>query len=153
MSISNFLNYEAKSIILLICRIFVGGFFFFSGFDKLFTEAGWQRMYETISGAGIPLPYINTLLASLTEMLAGLFISIGFMFELSSLALIFVMSVAIFTTKLAVYKIVPFKLESFKDFLFTTIYSVEPLYIIIFITFILAGSGRYSLDKLLSDKF
>jgi putative oxidoreductase len=99
-------------------------------------------MYETIAGAGIPIPRVMAYFVSSVEFICGSLLVIGLLSSLCCIALIFDMIVAIATVQLATIA----KGLSFIDWLDDFLYLPEVLYIIIFIWLIFSGPGRVSVD-------
>jgi putative oxidoreductase len=127
---------------ILLARISLGAFFTISGGNKLFVAAHTREMYETIAGAGIPIPRVMAYFVSSVEFICGSLLVIGLLSSLCCIALIFDMIVAIATVQLATIA----KGLSFIDWLDDFLYLPEVLYIIIFIWLIFSGPGRVSVD-------
>ena len=100
-------------------------------------------MYETLAGAGIPLPHFMTYFVSSVEFIGGCLLFIGLLSNLCCSALIIQMIVAITTVRLAT---IPAG-HSFLDWLDDFLYLPETMYIIILIWLICSGPGRLSVDK------
>lgn len=83
-----------QPIFLLAVRLFWGWQFFKSGFGKLEDLDGLATYFQTLD---IPFPTISAYLASITEMVGGLFLLIGFFSRVVAIPLIFTMLVALFT--------------------------------------------------------
>lgn len=99
-------------------------------------------MYETLAGAGIPLPHSTTYFVSSVEFIGGCLLVIGLLSSLCSAALIIDMTVAIITVRLATIRAGISLLDWLDDFLFLP----ETMYIIILIWLICSGPGRFSVD-------
>ena len=127
---------------ILLARISLGLFFAISGGNKLFVASRTRQMYETLAGAGIPLPHLLTYLVSSVEFVGGCLLVMGLMSSLCCAALIIQMIVAITTVRLAA---IPAGL-SFLDWLDDFLYLPETLYIIILIWLVCSGPGRVSVD-------
>ena len=127
---------------ILLARISLGVFFAISGGNKLFVAAHTREMYETIAGAGIPIPRVMAYFVSSVEFICGSLLVIGLLSSLCCIALIFDMIVAIATVQLATIA----KGLSFIDWLDDFLYLPEVLYMIIFIWLIFSGPGRVSVD-------
>ena len=127
---------------ILLARISLGVFFAISGGNKLFVANRTRQMYETLAGAGIPLPHFMTYFVSSVEFIGGCLLVIGLLSSLCCAALIIQMIVAITTIRL---EVIPAGL-SFLDWLDDFLYLPETLYIIILIWLICSGPGRVSVD-------
>lgn len=99
-------------------------------------------MYETLAGAGIPLPHSTTYFVSSVEFIGGCLLVIGLLSSLCSAALIIDMTVAIRTVRLATIRSGISLLDWLDDFLFLP----ETMYIIILIWLICSAPGRFSVD-------
>jgi len=53
-------NRSLEEFAVLLARISLGVFFAISGGNKLFVTSQYKLMYETIVGAGIPVPHVIT---------------------------------------------------------------------------------------------
>ena len=127
----------------LLARISLGVFFAISGGNKLFVASRTRQMYETLAGAGIPLPRFMTYFVSSVEFIGGCLLFIGLLSSLCCSALIIHMIVAITTVRLAT---IPAG-HSFLDWLDDFLYLPETMYIIILIWLICSGPGRLSVDN------
>src|SRR5215470_20285993 len=128
---------------ILLTRISLGVFFAISGGHKLFVASRTRQMYETLAGAGIPLPHFMTYFVSWIEFIAGCLLVMGLLSSLCCAALIIQMIVAITTVRLTM---IPAGL-SFLDWLDDFLYLPETMYIIILIWLICSGPGRLSVDN------
>ncbi|MFW2159797.1 DoxX family membrane protein [Acinetobacter beijerinckii] len=86
-----------QQFVIFLIRISIGIFFFTTGFNKLFVEKNKLIMLETIIDAGIPFPEIMSTFVSTTEMLAGLFLLLGLLTQLSSILLFIICLTALYT--------------------------------------------------------
>jgi putative oxidoreductase len=82
---------------LIIARVALGLFFLTTGYNKLFLEKNQQIMLETITSAGIPFPEVMSIIVSLFEFVFGLLLTLGLFTQLSSLILMVICLVALFT--------------------------------------------------------
>jgi putative oxidoreductase len=64
-------NRSLEELAVLLARISLGVFFAISGGNKLFVAGQYKIMYDTISGAGIPFPYVMTYFVSSIEFVCG----------------------------------------------------------------------------------
>ena len=121
---------------LLLLRLFVGYFFFETGWGKIHNlETFTQRFIEW----GIPMPAFNAALSAWTEVVGGLLIMAGLATRLISIPLIINMVVAVVTVKIK-------KVEGLDDFVELD----EPLYALAFLVLLFAGPGKASLDYLIT---
>jgi putative oxidoreductase len=135
-------NRSWEQFAILLARVSLGAFFSISGGNKLCVASRTRQMYETLAGAGIPLPHFMTYFVSSVEFISGCLLVIGLISSLCCAALIVQMIVAITTVQLAT---IPTGL-SFLDWLDNLLYLPETMYIIILIWLICSGPGRVSVD-------
>ena len=120
----------------LLMRLFVGYFFFETGWAKLHNlDSFTQRFIEW----GIPHPAFNAALSAYTECIGGALMVVGLLTRPVSIPLIINMIVAVVTVKLK-------KVASLDDFVELD----EPLYALTFFWLLIAGPGRVSLDYLIA---
>ena len=118
---------------LLLLRIAVGSVFFQAGLGKFMN---FDRTAAFFTNIGIPLPELNTVLAAGTELIGGAFLILGFMTQLVSVPLAFVMFIALITAHLG-------DINSLMD-----LFSQTPfIYLLIFLLLSSTGAGKWSLDK------
>lgn len=115
-------NFEKNSKnIYIICRILIGLFFFIAGFNKLFHPIFQGYMFNTISNIGFPFPAFTANFTAFCECIFGLFLMLGLWTRLSSVFLIIIILVALFTHDLATIpkELIPIKPE-------TGVYEMDP---------------------------
>lgn len=61
----------SEQLSILLARVALGVFFAISGGKKLFVASRTRQMYETLAGAGIPLPHSTTYFVSSVEFIGG----------------------------------------------------------------------------------
>ena len=127
---------------ILLARISLGVFFAISGGNKLFVASRTRQLYETLAGAGIPIPHFMTYFVASVEFVGGCLLIIGLLSSLCCAALVVQMIVAIATVRLAT---IPAGL-SFLDRLDDFLYLPETMYILILTWLICSGPGRVSVD-------
>jgi putative oxidoreductase len=127
---------------ILLARVSLGVFFAISGGNKLFVASRTRQMYETLAGAGVPLPHFMTYFVSSVEFVGGCLLAIGLLSSLCCAALIVQMIVAIATVRLAS---IPAGL-SFLNWLDDFLYLPETMYILILIWLVCSGPGKVSVD-------
>ncbi len=116
----------------LIVRLFFGYFWAETGWAKLHNLDGF---IERFVGWEIPFPVFSATLSAWAEFLGGVFLMLGLLTRLTSLALIFNMIVAIVTVVIK-------KVGGFDDFIELD----EFVYILIFFWLFMAGPGKVSID-------
>jgi putative oxidoreductase len=128
---------SSTPIWLLLIRITIGLIFIQTGLGKL------QNITETtafFSQLGIPLPYINAVIASLTEFIGGIALVIGVATRPAAMALVIVMCVALLTAHLP-------EIHTFSDFLI-----IQDLDYILLLGILLSqGAGKFSIDYILTQ--
>lgn len=126
-----------------IMRIALGVFFFASGFNKVFVPENQAMMLETITDAGIPFPAFMAFFVAGSETLFGLLMAAGFLTRLSSLVLMIISLVALFTVGL---HHIPANLNllTWYSWLF---YLPESAYIVICLLLVVQGGGPLSVDR------
>jgi len=119
----------------LLLRLFVGYFFFETGWGKIHNLDAFA---ERFAGWGIPFPYFNAVLSAYTELIGGGLMVAGLLTRLVAIPLIINMLVAIVSVKLA-------SVSGLNDFVELD----EPLYLLVFFWLMISGPGLVSLDSLL----
>lgn len=123
------------SIPLLLTRLTIGIIFVQSGFGKLTHIADTTQFFVEL---GIPLPHLNAIFSSSTELLAGTFMVVGFLTRLSAIPLTIIMLVAIITAQAT-------NVGSISEFVGLQ----EWDYIVMLSVILIAGPGKASIDYLL----
>jgi putative oxidoreductase len=126
---------DAQWVPQLLVRLFVGYFFFESGWGKIHNLDTFAERFEEW---GIPAPAFNAALSAWTEFLGGLFIVLGLFTRLVSIPLFINMLVAVLAVRLK-------KVGGLDDFVELD----EPLYALSFLWLFFSGPGWVSLDHLL----
>jgi len=116
----------------LLVRLFVGSFFFETGWGKIHNLDAFA---ERFAGWGIPHPYFNAVLSAYTEWIGGALIAVGLLTRIVAIPMIINMAVAIVSVKLA-------SVSSVSDFVELD----EPLYLLSFFWLMISGPGVASLD-------
>lgn len=119
---------------LLLLRLSIGYVFLLSGQGKLLNL---ERTASYFASLHIPFALFNAILASSTEFLGGILLMAGLFTRVTSLALGFVMVIAIVTARLP-------NIGTVGEFAGL----IEWAYLLIFVSFVFAGAGAISLDKL-----
>lgn len=135
-----------QQLVLFLIRISIGIFFFTTGFNKLFVEKNKLIMLETIIDAGIPFPTIMSTFVSATEMLAGLFLIIGLLTQISSILLFIICLTALYTVGIHT---IPEGLD-LMTWLSWFFYIHDLLYMFILAILITSRPSMLSLDRILS---
>ncbi|HEX2148457.1 MAG TPA: DoxX family protein [Pseudorhizobium sp.] len=77
-------NTTTNNLLLLTARVLLSAMFIMSGYPKLLDPAGTAGM---IAGAGFPAATLLAYLAGLFELVAGLFVLVGFQTRISAILL------------------------------------------------------------------
>ncbi|AZA83688.1 DoxX family protein [Chryseobacterium lactis] len=148
-------NFEKNTNnIYILCRILIGLFFFIAGFNKLFHPIFQGYMFNTISTIGFPFPQFTANFTALFECLFGLFLMLGLWIRISSVFLIIIILVALFTHDLSsipkelipinpatgVYEMDPFTWLSY------FLYLPQTLYLLFLILFLFQGCTGLGID-------
>lgn len=141
-------NTTSASWFLFLYRVLIGLFFFASGYNKLFTEAGQAIMLETITKAGIPFPEYMAWFVASVELGAGALLAIGFLSRFSALALWVISFVAMI--KVGIYSI-PAGIDLLTWYSWL-LYLPETLYMILLLVIVVQGSGTLGLDHLIGKR-
>jgi putative oxidoreductase len=128
-------------------RVLIGIFFCISGGTKLFVQAQFGVLEQTLVQSHIPFPHANALFVSMVEFACGAGLVLGLLTPLCAAMLMGDMIVAIATNRIHSIQASGF-LAWLDDFL----YLPETLYTLILVWLIFSGPGRYSLDGLISRR-
>jgi putative oxidoreductase len=120
----------------LLVRLFVGYFFFETGWAK---AQHLDAMTERFVGWGIPLPGLSVVVSVYTELVGGALLVLGLGTRLAAIPLLINMLVAIVTVNIRTVD----GLDEFVEL-------DTPLYALFFLWLLFAGPGRASLDHLLA---
>ncbi len=124
--------WEQSWIPALLTRLFVGYFFFTSGWAKSHNLATFTKNFAEW---GIPFPAFNAALSAYTEMIGGALTMVGLAMRLVSIPMIINMAVAIISVKMK-------DVHSLADFANLD----EPLYALVYVWLFFSGAGWASLD-------
>ncbi|HDX0861680.1 TPA: DoxX family protein, partial [Stenotrophomonas maltophilia] len=80
-------RHGVEAFLLLIARIVAGVMFCVSGWNKVFTDAGRERMVHTLVDAGIPFPVFSAPVLGGIEWIAGGLLVLGLLSRPSALLL------------------------------------------------------------------
>ena len=116
----------------LLTRLFVGYFFFTSGWAKIHDLSTFTANFQSW---GIPYPAFNAALSAYTECVGGALTIAGLGMRFVSIPMIINMTVAVLSVKLK-------EVSSLSDFANLD----EPLYALTYIWLLFAGAGWLSLD-------
>jgi len=120
----------------LLTRLFVGYFFFTSGWAKIHDLSSFTANFRDW---GIPHPAFNAALSSYTECIGGALTIAGLGMRFVSIPMITNMVVAILSVKLK-------EVTSLTDFVNLD----EPLYALVYVWFFFFGAGWVSVDGVLN---
>ena len=124
--------WEQAWIPALLTRLFVGYFFFSSGWAKSHNLATFTKNFAEW---GIPFPAFNAALSAYTEMIGGALTIVGLGMRFVSIPMIINMAVAIISVKMK-------DVHSLADFANLD----EPLYALVYVWRLFSGAGWASLD-------
>jgi putative oxidoreductase len=120
----------------LLTRLFVGYFFFTSGWAKIHDLSSFTANFASW---GIPDPAFNAALSSYTECIGGALTIAGLGMRFVSIPMIINMVVAILSVKLK-------EVTSVTDFVNLD----EPLYALVYVWLLFVGAGWASLDGIIA---
>jgi putative oxidoreductase len=126
-------------------RVLIGIFFCISGGTKLFVQAQFGVLEQTMVQSHIPFPYASALFVSMVEFACGAGLALGLLTPLCAATLMGDMIVAIATNRIHSIQASGI-LAWLDDFL----YLPEVLYTLILVWLIFSGPGRYSVDGLIA---
>jgi len=127
---------DAEWVPQLLMRLFIGYFFFETGWGKVHNLDG---MAERFAGWGIPAPAFSAALSGYTELLGGALVLAGLFTRLASIPMAVNMLVALVVVKMK-------KVSGIDDFVELD----EPLYALSFLWLVFSGPGKASLDHLVA---
>lgn len=128
--------------VMLAGRVVAGVMFSVSGWNKLFTVPGRDRMLATLHDAGIPWPALSAPVLGAIEWLAGALLVLGLLSRPSAVVLAAICVVAALTDGIAR---IPAGLGVL-DWLSWFFYLTEVPLAVLLLWLALAGSGRFALD-------
>src|ERR1700685_1515811 len=126
-------------------RVMIGIFFCISGGTKLFVQAQFGVLEQTLVQSHIPFPRANALFVSMVEFACGAGLALGLLTPLCAAMLMADMIVAIATNR--IHSIQASGVLAWIDDL---LYLPEVLYALILILLIFSGPGRYSVDGIIA---
>jgi putative oxidoreductase len=139
---------DGEWIPMTAARVLIGIFFCISGGTKLFVQAQFRVLEQTMVQIHTPFPHITALFVATVEFACGAGLALGLLTPLCAAMLTGDMIVAIATTSIHTIKSSGF-LAWLDDFL----YLPEVLYVLILVWLIFSGPGRYSVDGLIASRF
>lgn len=131
-----------EAFLLLLARIVAGVMFCVSGWNKLFTDAGRERMVHTLVDAGIPFPVLSAPVLGAIEWIAGGLLVLGLLTRPSALLLAAICAVAALTDGIAR---IPVGL-SVLDWLSWFFYLSEVPLGVLLLWVAAVGSGRFAIE-------
>ncbi|WP_223607395.1 DoxX family protein [Chryseobacterium sp. OSA05B] len=151
---------KAGDLFYVICRISIGLFFFITGFNKLFHPVFQGYMLKTISSLGFSNPQLMANFVAFNEAFWGLFLLLGLLTRFSSLSLMVIMLVALFTKDIHSIptELVPVDpavgTRSMDPFTWLTYFFYLPqvLFIMLLGMFSLNGYRAFGIDQLIKKK-
>jgi putative oxidoreductase len=139
---------DLEQYAILLVRVLIGLFFAISGANKLFVAGGRKAIYETLVKAKVPFPRQTAYFVAGVEFVGGSLLTVGFLSNPASVALLIDMVVAILTS---VVSTLPKGLSPL-TWLDDLLYLPEVLYVLFFIWLICSGPGKFSVDSWLAGK-
>jgi len=128
-------------------RVLIGVFFCISGGTKLFVQAQFGVLEQTLVESHIPFPHANAIFVSTVEFACGAGLALGLLTPLCAATLIGDMLVAIATNRIH-----SIQAKSVLAWIDDFLYLPEVLYILILVWLIFSGPGRYSVDGLIAGR-
>ncbi len=133
----------AEGWLLLAARLVAGVMFCVSGWNKVFTVPGRERMVHTLIDAGIPLPVMAAPVLGTIEWIAGGLLVLGLLSRPASLLLAAICVVAALTDGVGR---IPAGLGVL-DWLSWFFYLSEVVLAVLLLWVAAAGSGRLALER------
>lgn len=134
---------DKKDLALLIVRIVTGVIFIFHGYQKL--QMGFEGVSRFLMSLSFPSSQLFAYVLTLTELLGGIFLVLGFLSRLWALLLSFVMIVAIATVKIKIGLIAPLNQPGVGM-------ELDLALLAGLLSILLQGPGKYSVDLSLLKK-
>ena len=131
-----------EALLLLLARVVAGVMFCVSGWNKVFTDAGRERMVHTLVDAGIPFPVVSAPVLGAIEWVAGGLLVLGLLSRPSALLLAAICAVAALTDGIAR---IPAGL-SVPDWLSWFFYLSEVPLGVLLLWVVAVGSGRFAIE-------
>ncbi|HXV28682.1 MAG TPA: DoxX family protein [bacterium] len=117
-------------------RLFFGGVMAYHGYGKIF-GGRMDKFAEGVGQMGFPFPEFFAWASALSELAGGVFLALGLWTRPAAFFILSTMSVAFFIR----HRLDPFKVKE-----------LALAYGTVAFAFLMAGGGRWSLDRLLSKK-
>jgi putative oxidoreductase len=138
---------SAPDAALLLSRVSVGVFFAISGFNKLFNAGRHISLTNNLISNNIPAVWFMCWFVPAWEFVAGMWLAIGFLTCFSATVLMIICVVAaVCESRKRVEAFHPINVgDRVADYL----YLQEILYMMLLGVNLLAGSGKYSIDKII----
>lgn len=130
---------------LALARTGTGLFFAISGFYKLFTQSGYQRMVATMLESGIPFPPASAYGVAACELVFGILLLAGLLSRLS--AIVFTVICLVATATDGIHRI-PQGIGAW-EWLDWLLYLPEVLYLFLLGFILLLGIDGFSMDRVL----
>lgn len=134
----NELRSSMKDLLLLSIRLTLSYGFLNAAIMKFQDVSSNAEWFKSI---GIPFPVINTWLSGGVEAIGAVFLIAGLLVRLTSVSLIFLMIIAILTVHIG---------NGFNSA--NNGFEINLYYILMLLTLLLYGYGKYSVNKLISHK-
>lgn len=137
----------ASDLALFVVRLVVGAFFMLAGWNKLFHPVRRTSMHNKMRELNIPFPNFNAVFVPIVETVAGAMLVLGTLSVAAALALATICLVACGAE--GIERIESWSPVNRKDWLATALYLPEVLYLALLVAVVVAGPGRYSIDRVL----
>jgi putative oxidoreductase len=122
-------------LMLLLIRIICGYAFILVGWGKIQNPVGWM-------GENSGFPGIFQALAAISEFVGGIALVLGFLTRLAAFGLVCTMVVAVYMHKVVMG-------DPFVSLTGGSSYQLAVLYLLLVLLLLVAGPGRFSVDRLL----
>jgi putative oxidoreductase len=128
-----------------VARVLIGIFFCISGWRKLFVQAEFSVLEQTMVKIRVPFPHATAFFVATVEFACGAGLALGLVTPVCAAMLTIDMIVAITTTSIHNIKASGF-LARLGDFLY-----LPEVYVLILVWLIFSGPGRYSIDGVIAS--
>lgn len=138
---------QAPDIAIATARTLTGAFFFLSGANKIFNTGRHQALVNTLEKDKVPVLKFMQWWVPGWEFTAGALLTVGLFSSFAAAVLAIIMLVA--CTCEAKKRVAEYQPINKADVIDDYLYLPEVIYLLLLVTFVLTGGGRYSLDALL----
>lgn len=151
MDLGSLLSHGANvpDVALATSRVALGAFFSISGYHKLFNPTRHATIRATLAACGVPFVPVMCWFVPSVEFSAGLALVPGILTPLAALGLIAICLVATVTDGLK--RIRDWRPIDRADYADDVLYLPEVLYLVMLLTLVLCGAGRFSIDAIVAS--